>query len=269
MNWIQPGIENLDDELLQSMEKGVTALQNICILRNAVELGMRVTWTILYGFPGETNEQYHHLCEMAPLLEHVEPPNGCVPIRLDRFSPYYERAAEFGFRDVHPAMAYSAVYALPEETLARLAYYFEDRSREKPTFVTELDQAIKQWQREWFSRDGDPPVLFSTDFGPGKMIEDTRTCSVQRWRYLTPEETVALEAFREPRNIRTTLANLGPDAAATFNRLAAWCYILIDKDRALSLVAQKGPLTENRAAIADFPGGFLMPPKEAKEQVAG
>jgi ribosomal peptide maturation radical SAM protein 1 len=264
VNWIQPGIESLDDDLLHAMQKGVTALQNIAVLRNCIELGMRATWTILYGFPEETAEQYRRMRDLAPLLEHLEPPNGCVPIRLDRFSPYFERARDFGFRDVKPVWAYSGVYTLPDETLANLAYYFEDRAGEPISYVDDLAARVENWNRSWMLAP-EPPVLRSSDFGFALRIEDTRSCSVQRWRCIQGLDSLTLRAFREPRSIRAVLSELGPPAAEAFDRLISWQYLLKDKDRALSLVAEAGPLTAKRPDVAAFPGGFLLPPESISE----
>jgi hypothetical protein len=82
------------------MEKGVTALQNICLLRNSAELGLRPLWSILHGFPGEGPKNYQRMADIIPMLEHLVPPYSCTPIRLDRFRPYFERAVDLGFRDV-------------------------------------------------------------------------------------------------------------------------------------------------------------------------
>jgi radical SAM superfamily enzyme YgiQ (UPF0313 family) len=52
VTWVQPGIESLSDHVLQLMDKGVSALQNIVFLRSCIELGVRAQWSILHGFSG-------------------------------------------------------------------------------------------------------------------------------------------------------------------------------------------------------------------------
>lgn len=252
VTWIQPGIESLDDELLAEMEKGVSALQNICLLRNCTELGMHAVWTILYGFPGERPEHYARMRELVPMIEHLDPPNGCVPIRLDRFSPYYERAADFGFEDVRPVPAYGGIYALDPAVLARLAYFFEGTSSRGTAHgrTGELEQAVAEWARKFFGP-ADRPALVGTRDALGMLVEDTRSCAVQRWRYLSAEETAVLTSFREPKKRAES---------EVFERLVALRYILVDKERALSVVAESGPRMAERDAVGDFPGGYLMPP---------
>ncbi|MCU1503950.1 MAG: Radical domain protein, partial [Ilumatobacteraceae bacterium] len=51
---IQPGVESLSDEVLRLMRKGVTAFQNIQLLRWATELDVGCSWNIICGFPDET-----------------------------------------------------------------------------------------------------------------------------------------------------------------------------------------------------------------------
>lgn len=253
VTWIQPGIESLDDELLVEMEKGVSALQNLSLLRNCMELGMRAIWTILYGFPGERPEQYARVTELVPMIEHLDPPNGCVPIRLDRFSPYYERAADFGFDDVRPVPAYGGIYALEPATLARLAYFFDGtttRGSARGTTAA-LEEAVARWNRRFFSPHAEPPVLTGTRDAMGMMVEDTRSCAVQRWRYLSAEESSMLAAFREPKKRVDS---------PVFDGLVELRYLLVDKERALSLVVESGPRTSAREGVPMYPGGYLMPP---------
>ena len=52
-NWIQPGIESLSTHVLRLMDKGVSAIQNVQLLKWARELRMAVTWNVIWGFPGE------------------------------------------------------------------------------------------------------------------------------------------------------------------------------------------------------------------------
>jgi ribosomal peptide maturation radical SAM protein 1 len=268
VTWFQPGIESLDDEILEEMQKGVTALQNICLLRNSAELGMRPVWAILCGFPGERPEQYEHMASITPLLEHLEPPNGCQPIRLDRFSPYFERSAELGFSDVRPVPAYAGVYALEPEVISRLAYFFEGTrsSGASQDYAEPLTQAVARWT-ERFYRNAEPPVLSSVNFGIGLLLEDTRSCTAERWRCLNDDEAMMLKAFREPKNIRATLNRLNvamtaeTEADTVFNRLVDWKYILIDNDRALSLVAERNETVTGHRTDSEFPGGCLLPPR--------
>ena len=122
---IQPGIESLSNSVLRLMKKGSTGSQNIQLLRWCRELGIDVVWNILAGFPGESPAEYDRQADLIPLLTHLSPPACCTPVRLDRFSPFFTRPAEFGFERVRPAAAYYYVFPLERHELARLAYFFD------------------------------------------------------------------------------------------------------------------------------------------------
>lgn len=122
--FVQPGIESLSDRTLGIIDKGVTAAQNVALLRWCRELGIRTHWNILFGFPGEDLEDYPRTYELMQRLTHLQAPEVCGPIRMDRFSPNHDRWREQGFLDVRPLPAYRHIYPLDEAGLGRLAYYF-------------------------------------------------------------------------------------------------------------------------------------------------
>jgi hypothetical protein len=107
-------------------------------------------------------------------------------------------------------------------------------------------------------------VLTASPFDSGKLIEDTRSCAGQRWRGLSPEETAVLDACREPKPVRAALARAGgehPEEA--FERLVAAGYVLVQRERALSLVVDQGAGEGVRLAPSPFPGGWVRPPAAA------
>ncbi len=265
VTWIQPGIESLDDEVLRQMEKGVTALQNLALLRNSAEIGLRPLWSILVGFPGETAEHYARMADLVPKIEHLAPPFGCVPIRLDRFSPYFERAAALGFERVKPVFAYGAVYGLPPEMLERLAYFFEGElvTPPEPGALDPLHRAVEAWRKRSSDRGG-PPVLTASPFDSGVLIEDTRSCATQRWRRLSAGEAAVLDACREPTPMKAVIESAGVEAAGEIvERLMAAGYLLVQRDRALSLVVDEGAGETVRLTPSPFPGGWVRPPVAA------
>ena len=106
------------------MAKGVSGLQNIQLLKWCLELGIEVSWNLLWGFPGETAAMYAETVAFLPLLHHLQPPMAAGTIRLDRFSPNFFDAERLGFANVQPYPAYHYVYPLEATAVANLAYYF-------------------------------------------------------------------------------------------------------------------------------------------------
>jgi ribosomal peptide maturation radical SAM protein 1 len=122
---IQPGIESLADRTLAVMDKGVSAAQNIALLRWCQEIGVLAGWNLLFGFPGEDLDDYERMLEICRKLTHLRAPGVCGLIRMDRFSPNFTRWQEKGFSAVRPMLAYQHVFPLDEQRLREVAYFFD------------------------------------------------------------------------------------------------------------------------------------------------
>jgi ribosomal peptide maturation radical SAM protein 1 len=241
--WVQAGVESLNDEVLKLMGKGVTALQNIRLLRNCVELGIVPHWNILTGFPSEKPEQYAKMAGIVGHLEHLPPPVGSNPIRLVRFSPYFERAAEFGYENVRSAPAYSYIYSLRQDQLDGLAYLFvaDNETVPEEDEIGQLHTAIEQWQLRYAERQA-YPTLMLFELNGAHLVKDTRSAARQRWTSIGKAGAAMLEAFRDPGVIDTVLARLADRLGGERVVRSAWellienQFLLADGDRALSLV---------------------------------
>lgn len=122
---IQPGIETMSDHVLQLMGKGTKALKNIELLKWCKQYHVAVDWNLLYGFPGETREDYIEMMRLLPAIRFLDPPGACGPIRLDRFSPYFTQPEAYGIHRVRPLEAYAYIYPFAAEILHNIAYSFE------------------------------------------------------------------------------------------------------------------------------------------------
>jgi ribosomal peptide maturation radical SAM protein 1 len=171
---IQPGIESLSDHVLGLMRKGTTALRNIQLLKWCREYGVIAEWNILYGFPGETREDYAAMLRLLPAIRFLRPPCAVGPIRLDRFSPYFDHPAEFGLANVRPIASYHYLYPLPDGALHQLAYYFDfdyEPGRDPTGFAAEVIQYANAWQEH-----PEPGTLSWTVNPEGELVlVDTRS----------------------------------------------------------------------------------------------
>jgi ribosomal peptide maturation radical SAM protein 1 len=169
---IQPGIESFSDAVLKLTEKGVSAIQNVQLLKWCKEIGVEVLWNFLWGFPGEPPAEYHRMAGLVPALSHLAPPSVISRLRLDRFSPNFNESERLGFHDVKPLRSYHYVYGLPESALANLAYFFHYRYREPQTpevYVAPLIRALRRWQRLHAQAD-----LLAVDTGECLLLWDLR-----------------------------------------------------------------------------------------------
>ena len=206
VNAIQPGIESLSTPILRLMGKGVTGLQNLRLLKWCAELGIKPSWNLLYGFPGEPPEEYERMREIVPSLVHLEPPS-FTPIELERFSPYFERSSEFGIEVLGPLPHYRFLYSIAPEALNNLAYDFEYRysdGRNPEAYTKGLAEAVDRWRElneratgSLFYRRG-PGFLLVYDRRPGLEAADYRFDGIEAKIYLACDSgTTAAQICRQ------------------------------------------------------------------------
>jgi ribosomal peptide maturation radical SAM protein 1 len=172
---IQPGIESLNDRVLGLMRKGSRALENVRLLRWCREDGVSASWNFIYGLPGETPADYEQMLALLPAIRFLEPPDGCGPVRLDRFSDYAAKPASHGWRNVRPLQAYRYLYPFPETSLRRIAYAFEydwEPGREPTGYAAGVKAAVEAWQAE--PDHGEPRLASSEN---GTTVADSRSGS--------------------------------------------------------------------------------------------
>jgi ribosomal peptide maturation radical SAM protein 1 len=166
---VQPGIENLNSKVLKLMAKGISGCHNVQTLRDCETKGLTISWNYLYGFPGETDEDYTDIIDQMPAMVHLTPPGAVVRFALERFSPSFEKP-ELGFPERWPAPFYPLVYNLPHEELMELAYLFETPPQGIKGEVTKrLKEATDKWTDVYLDSE-----LRYRDDGQNIYIEDRR-----------------------------------------------------------------------------------------------
>ncbi|MCL8015889.1 RiPP maturation radical SAM C-methyltransferase [Streptomyces sp. AS02] len=148
---VQPGIESFSNHVLTLMRKGTTAARNIELLKWCAEYGVRPLWNLMYGLPGETAEDYREITELLPALRHLEPPAGYGPVRMDRFSPYFERPGEWGLTGVQPMAVFHHLYPDAGDEVRRIAYYFDfdyPDGRAADAYARDTIAAVLAWRSE-------------------------------------------------------------------------------------------------------------------------
>lgn len=238
---IQPGVESFSDEILRLMRKGVTALQNVQLLKWCKEFGIHPQWNILIGFAREPAEEYARMCRMMPLLWHLPPPADMVPIRIDRFSPNFNEWEKLGFANVQPLEAYAHVYPFDPAVVRNLAYFFNfgyQQPQDVDAYARPLERAVREWMTAAPRSD-----LFSIDTGDHLLIWDLRPIAQRPLTMLSGAARriyLACEAVNHPRQLAPQLGMDVEAVTAELDRLVSMQLMLQDGGRYLALAVQVG-----------------------------
>ncbi len=174
---IQPGIESLHTQSLRLMKKGVSAKQNIALMRYARALNIALSWNWLYGFPGEKEQWFAEVLQILPALDHLPPPHGVYPIVIERFSPYFTAPQEYGLGQLQAHAKYATIFP-GLANRAQLAYHFSAVSAQA-TFadsklLPEAERQVALWQESWRRTSNTPNLVILALQGGQYMLIDSR-----------------------------------------------------------------------------------------------
>ena len=133
-------------------------------------------------------------------IRFLRPPTGCGPVRMDRFSPYFNTPATFGLSNVRPIAAYRYLYPFAPESLARVAYYFDFDYEAQVDPTGYADQVVAQvmvWRRA--PETGTLRALHRPD--GALVLLDTRADAAQGAYALVGAKRVAYEYCDEDRTV--------------------------------------------------------------------
>ncbi len=236
---MQPGLESLSLNQLRVMDKGATPMQNIICLKWSQYYHVMVSWNILLGFPGETNEDYQRQLDLIPSLLHLQPPEATGKFWLQRFSPYFTRPHEYGVRITGPGMAYEYVYDGRQLDLKKIAYDFEyelDNWPVDPHLYQKLVSAIEGWQR--MHRSGDKPFLYYSKAPTYVTIYDGRNPTAPTRRRYEGLAALVIEICNEsPKSAEQIRVAVAGRAEAGDEQLSA---VLSDLTAARILYEERG-----------------------------
>lgn len=166
---IQPGIESFNSRILQLMRKGTTAIQNIQLLKLCHEYSIAPTWNLLYGFPGESPDDYQQLPAIFGLVSHLRPPTNVTRVIFQRFSPYFFDREAFGLT-LSPWPVYQFLLPPNRVRYEEIAYYFDgewNRNGHDPEeYIQPALDIYERWQALWKER----KLACYYEKGPGYIV---------------------------------------------------------------------------------------------------
>jgi ribosomal peptide maturation radical SAM protein 1 len=169
---LTPGIEALSTGLLKLLNKGVTARNNLYLLRNARSLGIYLYWHILWGIPGDKVSYYEDTLKLIPLIYHLQPPRELNHIQFERSSLYLKNPSHYRISNFHPLAVYNTIYpkwAKIDKLAWYFAAYYPCESHFHPGIIKELVKEWKLWKKMWKKT-----TLVMEPFMDFLMIYDTR-----------------------------------------------------------------------------------------------
>jgi ribosomal peptide maturation radical SAM protein 1 len=239
MRQLQPGIESLSTHVLQLMRKGCSMLQNLVTLKWSLYYRIDAIWNLLYGFPGETEEDYEKEFHIVKLISHLAPPMECNRIWLERYAPYFFDRKTFPVSQVRPEASYSLVYPSHVE-LERLAYFFDYQmgNTVAEEFHKDRKKWVNQWQDNWESRDSDSLTF---EFAKGKFwIHDKRTLPGRNksdsFSILEGKiYEICSDTFHSIRYVQQELLQADQDVGETLNSFCELGYMVSEDGKYLAL----------------------------------
>lgn len=253
VNRIQPGIESFNSRLLRLMRKGVSAIQNIQLLKWCEELAVHAAYNVLFGFPGEIPEDYVNLPRLFRLLSHLRPPAFICPVLFERFSPYFFDKEQFGLQ-LTPRREYNYIFPESRVRLEKVAYFFhgvwEGQVAAPTDYMGPVFEAFEAWTNQRKTND----IFCYYEKGPGYVvIHDNRPrvsngrCEPRRLRLDEPYASIYLFCD-EHRSLRTIHEMLKKQCAGDLSdaalkecleRLVSLDLMFNEGDRYLSLAVRK------------------------------
>ncbi len=152
----QIGIESLSTHLLKQMNKGTTAIRNLATLKWCRERRVPVAWNQLCAIPGECEEDYEQQIALMRRIPHFPPPDLANPIKVERFSAYFERFRDFGWTSVEPNPLYRALHPhLDDRALGQIASHFVGLGGVSPSaYFERFAAAVVEWRERNARNDG-------------------------------------------------------------------------------------------------------------------
>jgi len=152
---VQPGIESFSTPVLKRMNKGVTAIQNIFLIHSLMRNGIGVFYNIIFGFPGDTVEDYQKMLQIMPCLYHLFSPGTVLWPMVVRYSPLAESPEKFGYHGSMEAhwrysVMFSDAYVHKNNlNMDSYAYYFESPYKSSDSTLRLLFSTVQHQVMNW------------------------------------------------------------------------------------------------------------------------
>lgn len=208
---LQPGIESLQDELLELMNKGCRTEGQLMFLIRCAKYGIKPVWNIICHIPGEQDRMYEEMLILMRKIHHLYPPSCVNRMLLARGSVYHLQAERFGL-DVNIRVIDLATDPDDEGfTRATADYFYTTAPGISPAMEQLLRQEHALWRRDYFRNH---VSLTCRCFPDRTEISDRRNPEKPSGFVLTGDSKRVFDAVLEITDRRELSALLGGGEAA-------------------------------------------------------
>lgn len=205
----QVGIEALSPGLLRRMNKGVTVMDNVAAMKEAVAAGIVLEGNLILGFPGSTADEVRETLEVLAFLLPFLPLDAAF-FFLGRNSPVDQFPDQYGIRSTgpHPRMR-ALLPAGPVKRLDFLVKGYRGDLQHQQRIWRPVKMAIAKWhdfhRRRIQSGLSGPPLSYR-DGGGFLLVRQEQTNSpvlhhrlrgLSRRIYLACEKNIELDTLAE------------------------------------------------------------------------
>lgn len=248
-NWLshfQIGIEAFSERMLQLMNKGVTALKNVEVLKAAAELEVPVQFNLFTCFPKMREEDLRENLRVMDLVAHILVSNSILiypgEFYLPSDSPIFLNSDDYGIKR-HAESIFSLIFkelGMPSYSNYPFPYEFDNDEEQYRMSV-----AIRAKVEEIKARKPEDYFMVYENSGDGLRIDIGRNSGRVSYTLGPIEKGIYLSAIETSLEISKLCENLGKsfeEASAILNDFEQKGLILYSSDRKsfLSLAMKSG-----------------------------
>lgn len=237
---VQIGIESFSTSILRKMSKGITAIENVTVLKWCKFFNIKPYYNLLTHFPLETTLDIAEEIALIKKIGHLDPPSGTPCFILAYDSPIYRDPAAYNVGERKIPERYKYIYPrhiLEKLVLPNLAYETvtsldTEEAREK------FHKLIQTW------RENKSATLYYYDYGDFLKVTDLRNGETNAFilEGLKRELYLYCNCLRTKDELTTKFANLSADSLdCALAALIALDLLITEDDRYLTLALPGTP----------------------------
>lgn len=144
----QIGAEAFSTSLLQKMNKGITAIENVQIIKQLYEAGIFASYTLMHNFPYQDKQDYEETLRTLSYLKGYPPPVFYTPFELQYGSIVFEDYKSYNIKSITPLHLIDLFF--PKEYAKHLVHhlYAFEREVEEGSYSKELAEAVEKFKEE-------------------------------------------------------------------------------------------------------------------------